>query len=290
MSQGIICELHIYPVKSLQGVSLEQAELTEKGLKWDRFWMIINEDGQFATQRHLAQMAEVTTTLTEEALILSHPSTEPLVIPLQYQGSAQREGKVWKSECQVLDEGEQARAWLTNVLGQWRGQSLSLVRMAQDFARAVSEKHTNGASNSVNFADGYPYLVCNTASLQALNDKLAEQDEQAVPMSRFRGNIVVETDRAFIEHTNTSLVLNDCEAQPILHLCKPCERCKVTSIDQSTGQVDSPREPLKTLLGMTHINKKGAFFGQNGVIAEQAKGQLPIFVRLGDKVCFEELD
>lgn len=289
MCQGTISELYIYPVKSLQGVSLDRAELTEEGIKWDRFWMIINEDGQFATQRHFAHMAQVKTAITEDSLVLSHPDAEPLTIPLAYQGNVERDGKVWKSECRVLDEGQEASDWLTKVLGEWRGQKLSLVRMATDFSRAVSEKHTSGASNKVFFADGYPYLVCNTASLKVLNHKLEEQGEQVIPMARFRGNLVIETDEAFIEHRKTSLFLAEGKHGPALNLCKPCERCKVTSIDQSSGEVESPKQPLKTLLSMTHVNKKGAFFGQNGVIAEQAKGDLPILVQLGDKVWFEEL-
>lgn len=289
MCQGTISELHIYPVKSLQGIALQRAELTEQGLKWDRFWMIINEDGQFATQRHFAAMAQVTTAITDDSLVLSHPDAEPLSIALDYQGNSICDGKVWKSECKVLDEGQAASDWLTQVLGPWRGQKLRLVRMAEDFSRAVSEKHTQGASNTVNFADGYPYLVCNTASLEALNDKLIEQGESAIPMSRFRGNVVVDTDSPFIEHSKTQLSLAE-NGETVLNLCKPCERCKVTSIDQSTGESASPKQPLKTLLGMTHVNKKGAFFGQNGVITEQIKCQLPLFLAVGDKVWFEELD
>lgn len=290
MAQGIIAELHIYPVKSLRGVSLQSAELTEEGIKWDRFWMIVNEDGLFASQRHFAAMAQVETAITDDALILSHPNAEPLVVPLEYQGDIERDGKVWKSECRVLDEGPQASEWLTSVLGTWRGQKLSLVRMAQDFSRAVSEKHTNGVSNSVYFADGYPYLVCNRASLKVLNEKLEEQTESPVPMSRFRGNLIIETDQAFIEHNKAALVFRNELNEASLNLCKPCERCKVTSIDQTSGEVQSPKQPLKTLLDMTHVNKKGAFFGQNGVISEQTKGDLPVFVHVGDKVSFEDLD
>lgn len=285
MSQAVISELNIFPVKSLQGIALQQAELTEQGIKWDRFWMIVNEDGQFATQRHLAHMAQIKTAINQDALILSHPDFEPLSIPLHYQGDDRRQAKVWNSECQVLDEGEQARAWLTEVLGQWRGQQLSLVRMATDFSRAVSENHTQGAANSTFFADGYPYLVCNTGSLHALNQKLLEQEQQAVPMSRFRGNIILQTDQAFIEHQSKYLVFADGQA---LHLCKPCQRCKVTGIDQNTGVVESSKQPLSTLLNMDHVEQKGAFFGQNAVVAQNSKGNLPMQVRVGDTVRFSD--
>ena len=286
MCQGVVTELNIYPVKSLQGISLQQAELTELGLKWDRFWMIVNQDGQFASQRHLAKMAQITTELSDTSLILSHPDVEPLLIPLHYQGSnILSEAKIWKSECQVLDEGEQASNWLTQVLGTWRGQKLSLVRMAQDFSRAVSTKHTDGANNSTYFADGYPYLICNTASLHALNHELEAQNEGAVPMSRFRSNIVVQTDLAFIEHQARYLEFT-AEHHNKLHLCKPCERCKVTAIDQKSGEVASAKQPLKTLLAMKNVEKKGAFFGQNAVISESSKNNGNCTISLGDLVEF----
>lgn len=284
MTQGVISELNIYPVKSLQGITLQQAELTEQGIKWDRFWMIVNEDGQFATQRHLAHMAQIKTEINGEHLILSHPEHEPLFVPLAYQGAQVRQATVWKSDCKVLDEGDEARLWLSKVIGLWREQALSLVRMAPDFSRAVSEKHTQGASNSTFFADGYPYLVCNTQSLAELNQQLKNKGEQSVPMSRFRGNIIVKTDNAFIEHRAAHLVLPTAHK---LHLCHPCQRCKVTAIDQTSGQVHSAKEPLNTLMTMDHASQKGAFFGQNSVLAEPSKSALPLVIKRGDRVCFE---
>lgn len=284
MTQGVISELNIYPVKSLQGISLQQAQLTEQGIQWDRFWMIVNEEGQFATQRHLSQMAQIKTELSADSLTLSHPEFEPLTVALDYQGDQRKQAKVWNSECTVLEEGEEAREWLTKVIGLWRGQQLSLVRMATDFSRAVSEKHTDGAQNSTFFADGYPYLVCNTASLQTLNQTLTAKQEEAIPMSRFRANIVVATEQAFIEHSTQHLLLAD---EQKLHLCKPCMRCKVTSIDQRSGIVNSPKEPLKTLLAMNNVEQKGAFFGQNAVVAEATKAQLPVTIKVGDQVHFQ---
>ena len=284
MTQGVISELNIYPVKSLQGITLQQAELTEQGIKWDRFWMIVNEDGQFATQRHLAQMAQIKTEISAEHLILSHPEHESLLVPLIYKGEKVRQATVWKSDCKVLDEGDEAKQWLTKVIGLWRDQELSLVRMATDFSRAVSEKHTHGAANSTFFADGYPYLVCNTQSLDELNNLLQDKSEHAVPMSRFRGNIVVKTNDAFVEHRAEHLVLPTGDQ---LHLCHPCQRCKVTSIDQTSGVVESPKEPLATLVNMEHVEQKGAFFGQNSVVAESSKHALPLTIKVGDSVSFQ---
>ena len=283
-TQGVISELTIYPVKSLQGIQLKQAELTEYGLKWDRFWMIVNEDGLFTTQRHFNDMAKVKTQLTNESLILSYPGMEDLIVSLEPRNLSPRSAKVWKSECEVWDEGETAQRWLAKALGKWRGQTLSLVRMAPSFNRKVSENHTDGASNNTFFADGYPYLVCNTASLTALNTELIKQDFDAVSMSRFRGNIVVDTTDAFVEHNSKTLSFYQSSQQ--LHLCKPCQRCKVITIDQRDGSEPQPQQPFKTLSNMDHVNSKGAFFGQNAVVAEKAKSLLPITIAIGDKVSF----
>lgn len=284
MHKAKITELTIYPVKSLQGVDLQEAELTEYGLKWDRFWMIINEDGQFATQRQLSQMAQISTQITHDELILNYQDKAPLHIPLKLSQAKTKQAKVWSSECLVWDEGEEARNWLTDVIGLWRGQKLSLVRMAPDFDREVSQKHTQGAVNYTYFADGYPYLICNTASLDALNNKLSEQDIATVPMSRFRANIVVDSQSEFIEHQYSSMAVND--EGSMFHLCKPCQRCKVIGLDQSTGEEVTQQQPLKTLMSMSHVEKKGAYFGHNAVITGAAKPKLPRCIRVGDEVRF----
>ncbi|NVK25003.1 MAG: MOSC N-terminal beta barrel domain-containing protein [Gammaproteobacteria bacterium] len=293
---AIISELVVYPVKSLQGISVSSAELTEQGLKWDRFWMIVNQDGQFASQRHFSQMATVATELTDSHLILSHAEHQDLLIPLQSNDEVKRNRcvvKVWSSECEALNEGQLASDWLTNVLGQWRGQNLSLVRMAHDFQRAVSNKHTQGTENTTYFSDGYPYLVTTTASLEVLNQKLEQQSENAIPMDRFRANIVVDNKEdianAFIENRSDFLEIGPNEY--LLELCKPCERCKVPSIDQKSGFSESPQQPLKTLFAMDHVQQKGAYFGHNAVLSESAKvkantEQKTLLVSVGDSVEF----
>lgn len=52
-----VSELHIYPVKSLGGISMPSVVMTDRGFKYDRRWMLIEEDGQFLSQRELPKMA-----------------------------------------------------------------------------------------------------------------------------------------------------------------------------------------------------------------------------------------
>ncbi|WP_299265766.1 MOSC N-terminal beta barrel domain-containing protein [uncultured Psychrosphaera sp.] len=288
MAIGVISELVIYPVKSLQGISLDKSVVTEQGLKWDRHWMIVNDDGLFLTQRTNSALATIQTALTNTHLILKHPEYEDLFIPLESNLADQKLAKVWKSECKVLDEGQTASDWLVQVLGLWREQRLHLVRMNPNFKRQVSVKHTNGNTNSTNFSDGYPFLITNTNSLNELNNELQRQNIPAVPMNRFRSNIIVDKVPAFIEHQSDSLRLfGKHEAQVgIIDFCNPCQRCPVPGIDQFTAEVPTPQQPLKTLFNMQHVPEKGAFFGQNAVLAPSSKNLPTFIVSIGDKVEF----
>lgn len=289
MTIGVISELVIYPVKSLQGISLDKSVVTEQGLKWDRHWMIVNDDGLFLTQRSWPEMATIQTDITDTHLILTHPEHEPLHVLLESTATEQKQAKVWKSECLVLDEGLAASDWLVQVLGLWREQRLHLVRMNPSFKRQVSVKHTNGNANSTNFADGYPFLITNTNSLNELNNELQRQNIPAVPMNRFRGNIIVDNVPAFIEHQSSSLsILKQDETQTaVIDFCNPCQRCPVPGIDQITAQIPTPQQPLKTLLNMQHVADKGAFFGQNAVLAPTSKKRSDFTVCIGDKVELE---
>ena len=56
-----LTEINIYPVKSLGGISLDEAEVTDRGLKYDRRWMLVDEANGFLTQRVRPQMSLIKT-------------------------------------------------------------------------------------------------------------------------------------------------------------------------------------------------------------------------------------
>src|SRR5579859_4301743 len=68
-----VSALHIYPVKGLKGVDLDEARLTERGLEHDRRWMVVDAAGEFLSQRVLPRMATVWTAIEDGALELSAP-------------------------------------------------------------------------------------------------------------------------------------------------------------------------------------------------------------------------
>src|SRR5205085_622423 len=123
------------------------------------------------------------------------------------------------------------------------------------------------------------YLVTNEASLADLNAKLVAKDHPALPMNRFRPNIVVAGAAAFAEDDWNELGF---ETQPrngagvVLRAVKPCGRCQVTTTDQATGEVRGP-EPLATL-ATYRDSPFGVRFGMNLVTVEEGT------IRVGDAV------
>ncbi|MDT8894255.1 MOSC N-terminal beta barrel domain-containing protein [Halomonas sp. I1] len=276
-----ITQLNIYPVKSLRGIGLETASVTARGLAFDRHWMIVDDDNRFVTQRELPAMAQVRVRLEPQALILEHADApDPLVIELGRNAASPRLAvRIWKDECEALDEGEKAAAWLTRVIGRPGGSGLRLVRFPDDQRRDIEPDYLRGEPAQTGFADGYSFLVTSEASLEALNERLLDKGLDGVPMSRFRPNIVVTGEGPFDERQWGELG-ND-EAGVRLGLRKPCKRCKIITQDQHTGVAPVPREPLKTLVEMaTQPGWKGAFFGQNATLLAGEGREL----RVGDRL------
>ncbi|PMR75549.1 MOSC domain-containing protein [Billgrantia endophytica] len=260
-----ITQINLYPVKSLRGISLERAVLGQRGISYDRNWMVVNDTGRFVTQRQLPHMAQVEVKLDDERLILEHPHADPLTIELARNDQARMTAHVWDDHCTALDEGADASRWLGSVMGGWRGSDLRLVRFAPEQRRPVEPYYQQGEQAHTAFADGYPFLVASESSLAALNEVLQCKGGDAIPMNRFRPNVVFEGAEAFAEDEWQELLST--EGRYRLGLRKPCQRCKITTVDQRTGNIASPGEPLQTLVEMkTRPGLKGAYFGQNATL------------------------
>src|SRR5580692_9450895 len=110
--------------------------------------------------------------------------------------------------------------------------------------------------NIVGFADGYPVLLIGEASLADLNATLCE----AVPMDRFRPNIVVSSMEPFVEDQWGELEIGTAR----LSGTKACDRCSVPTVDQLTGQRTGP-EPIRTLSSYRRFGD-GVYLGQNLIV------------------------
>jgi hypothetical protein len=127
--------------------------------------------------------------------------------------------------------------------------------------------------HSVSFADGFPFLVLSEASLADLNARLATQGHPALPMDRFRPNLVVAGTAPYAEDTLGRFRLGEV----VFHGASRCTRCVVTTTDQLTA-ARGP-EPLRTLATYRKNAEGGGDFGRN-LIHETKRGTL----RVGDRL------
>ncbi|MBD1391396.1 MOSC N-terminal beta barrel domain-containing protein [Neiella sp. HB171785] len=277
-----ISALYIYPVKSLAGFSVVSATLGATGLRWrdkvaDRQWLLANSAGRFITQRQLPQLAQIKTELTDSALVLHHAEQASISIPYDYDQSQARQVTVWRDEVKGYDEGDSVAQWLEQACGK---SDIRLIRFGDDSERAVSTKHLwQHEASQVAFADGYPILVSNTASLEQFNRYLREQQLTALSMTRFRANVVVTDWQPWQENNTAELTEQHNRYQ--LGLRKPCERCPMITTDQQTGERPEQGLPLKALAEFDSLGDgSGAYFGQNAIIV-RGDGEL---IEVGDEL------
>ena len=262
MTTARIASLHVYPVKGCRGIGLAHANVAVTGLVTqsvgDREWMVVDNDGRFLTQRELPRLALVEVQVTPQALRLCAPHMRPLDIPLE-GGGASREVVVWRSAVLGSDSGDAAAKWLSD----WLAHDVRLVRFDSARKRECNRDFAGNSGAHTMFADGYPILVANAASLAELNERLARRGHAALPMNRFRPNIVLEGLPPFDEDHVDTLDIGGVA----LRLVKPCVRCQVTTTDQATARVGI--EPLPALAEFRMSEKLGGVtFGVNAIVVE----------------------
>ncbi|WP_310633428.1 MOSC N-terminal beta barrel domain-containing protein [Paraburkholderia sp.] len=276
----VIRGLFVYPVKSCGAIALDRAQLDTKGLEWDRHWMVIDANGRFVSQREYAAMARIVPAFAQDGVRLTMDGVaSDLLLPFAPRGGEARvQATVWGDTFEALDEGDEAAHWFSQALGV----PVRLVRFAHDVTRLASRKWTNDEAVPTQFADGFPILVTSESSLADLNARLAAKGAPAVPMSRFRPNIVVDGGEAFDEDfIDTLSIEGESGAEEIvLRFVKPCARCPITTIDQLSGERDAqwPAEPLDTLQTF-RVDARvdgGLTFGQNAMVVAGAGARLAV--------------
>ena len=274
-----IAQLFIYPIKSCGAIELKEAVLTDTGLDLDRAWMVVDEQGEFLTQRQLPRMALIQPLLTSFDMIVKAPGMSALKLAID-EVAAPVTVKVWDDTVKAFDMGDEAAYWFSDFLNQ----TVRLVRFDPEQQRLSSMKWTNGVEAKNGFDDGFAVLVTSVASLKVLNDKLAAAGEKAVTMQRFRPNVVLTAIEAYDEDRLDTLNITTQQGVAKLKLVKPCVRCSIPDVDLQTGKQGTAVADTLQGYRANALMEGGITFGMNAIIlAENGEG-LGATLRVGQAV------
>lgn len=255
--------LFSYPIKGCRVVEHVSTSVLASGLKHDREWMLVDvrhSPAQFMSQRECPLMATVAVNAFDDDVIVLRSGDGDSLTVTAPPRNALLKVKVWNHETIAQDAGDAAAHWMADRLGVPRSQ-VRLVRFNPDMRRDCNKLYAGESGAHTFFADGYPLLLTSTTSLHDFNERLISAGNPALPMNRFRPNIVVSGLPAWDEDHVDLLTIGNVT----LKLVKPCVRCQVTTTDQQSGARLSD-EPLNTLATFRNNPQFGGVtFGWNAV-------------------------
>jgi len=256
MNELRLSEIWIYPIKSLGGIRLEQSSVLEKGLEYDRRWMLVDGNGVFMTQRLFPEMAllklrienlpdrqaggELRISDSRQSMVHSISLTPTYVgkdIPVT----------IWDDSVTAREVSVESSAWFSDTLKT----RCKLVYFPEENARSVDASYKIN-DEQVSLADGYPFLIIGQESLNFLNSKLTKP----VPMNRFRPNFVFTGGEPNEEDSWRNFTIGTNRFVGV----KLCGRCTIPTVNQETGEKGV--EPTRTLATYRRKENK-ILFGQN---------------------------
>jgi uncharacterized protein YcbX len=267
MSRLILSEIWIYPIKSLAGIRLQRAIVKQKGLAYDRRWMLVDEAGRFLTQREHPEMSQFHMAMGSGQLtIQNRVSGQSIVLELEGKNSGESMPVIiWDDEVEAIEVRQDYSLWFSDQLKI----KCKLVFFPETNTRSVDPDYAI-QNEHVSLADGYPFLIIGQASLDELNKRLQEP----IPMNRFRPNFVFTGGKPYEEDSWHKFSVGKNRFVGV----KPCSRCVLTTVDQQTGK--KGLEPLATLATYRKTGSK-IFFGQNLVAIDYDE------VQEGDEIALE---
>jgi len=256
-------EIYIYPIKSLAGISCQQALAEEMGFENDRRWMLIDAENQMITQREHRIMSQFYPQISGGKISITFQDQKhEFSIDEHLDNSI--EVNVWDDKSEVIEVNASTSKWFSEHLGF----ECKLVKIIKNGDRKHESSRLKETFN-VSLADGYPYLMIGSQSLDFLNEKLTDK----ITVLRFRPNIVISTETPHEEDDFTTFKIGEVDFKNI----KTCERCIMVNNDPENGKLK--KEPLKTLSKYRVVNNS-VLFGTNVVSLNSG------IITVGDEIVF----
>ena len=256
-------EIYIYPIKSLAGISCQNALAEEMGFENDRRWMLIDAENQMITQREHRIMSQFYPQISNGKISITFQDQKhEFSIDEHLDNSIAV--NVWDDKSEVIEVNKSTSKWFSEHLGF----ECKLVKIIKNGDRKHESSKLKETFN-VSLADGYPYLMIGSQSLDFLNEKLADK----ITVLRFRPNIVISSQSPHEEDDFTTFKIGEVQFKNI----KPCGRCIMVNNDPENGKLK--KEPLKTLSKYRNVNNS-VLFGTNIVSLNSG------IINVGDEIVF----
>ena len=259
-----LSRLYTHPVKSMRGIRLSHSLADESGLTFDRNFMVTTPEGKFITARRYPQMLLFTPSMLNNGLHLTAPDGESAMIRYQDFAEEQLPTEVWGNHFTARIAPNSINDWLCHYFDE----PVQLRWLSETLSRRV-KKHPDV---SLSFADGFPYLLINEASVQ----ELQRQCPAGIRLEQFRGNLIITGAKPFEEDSWQTIQIG----QVIFDLPKPCSRCILTTVSPEKGIKHPDAEPLATLQTFRTSEDGGddVDFGMNAIARNTG------IIRVGDTV------
>ncbi len=110
-----VSALYLYPIKSCAGYAVESADITPRGFRHDRTYMVVDDDYRFVSQRKIPAMALVRPKFIDDTTLIVAAGEKT------FQHTPVTSGEcvdvvVWSSTCQALDQGDEVAEFLSEFL------------------------------------------------------------------------------------------------------------------------------------------------------------------------------
>lgn len=258
-----LSRLFVHPVKSMRGIGLTHAFADISGLAFDRIFMLTEPDGTFITARQYPILVRFTPAILHDGVHITAPDGSSAIIRFSDFQTQPEPTEVWGNHFTACIAPDAINQWLSSFFNK----AVQLRWLGADLTRRVKNHDTVPLS----FADGFPYLLINEASLNDLRQRCSA----SIRMEQFRPSLVVTGVNAWDEDRWQTVRIGDV----IFDVAKPCSRCIFTTISPEKGQKHPAGEPLKTLRSFrTNPANGDVDFGQN-LIARNSG-----VLRMGDKI------
>ena len=260
-----ISQLHLFPIKSLSPISVDEIEVEATGLMGDRRFMLVDVAGTFITQRTRPDLTRFRLKIhTDGFEVYDQLSGLKKVLKLLPDLLGQVQVELWDDQLHVCEVGEGWSEWFSELLHE----PVRLVMQLAHHPRIIAEKYQTIGSHQSSFADSLPILLASENSYA----KVAEVYGKPFDYQRFRANIIVSGSQAFAEDMWNEVTISTVR----LSGAKPCARCQLVNVEPSTGEVDKGGV-LKALASFRQKDNK-VYFGQQMVPIQLGK------IRVGDEL------